>query len=204
MLQQWRRPMELIRHGQVVLVKGHSMDSFVVRRSIGVAAAAVVVVSVGVETSRSLTLFYSDGLNGWEHDTPTRCLVVPMFWQERHRVLSNLCCPPFLRLQSMKLLCHVNVRERVTEQLSESLERERETEDERASVNTSLSSSSPVRSFRQYPTKVRWIQPCSCSFCWTDYFSIVRASFDAFLLSSLCSVTKIRSYSANWSVSIVW
>ena len=40
------------------------MDSFVVRRSIGVAAAAVVVVSVGVETSRSLTLFYSDGLNG--------------------------------------------------------------------------------------------------------------------------------------------
>ena len=80
-------------------------------------------------------------------------------------MLSNLCCPPFLRLQSMKLLCHVNVRERVTEQLSESLERERETEDERASVNTSLSSSSPVRSFRQYPTKVRWIQPCSCSFC---------------------------------------
>ena len=55
--------MELIRHGQAVLVNGHSMDGFVLRQSIGV-AAAVVVVSVGVETNRSSTLFYNVGLKG--------------------------------------------------------------------------------------------------------------------------------------------
>ena len=42
------------------------MDGFVLRQSIGVAAAVVVVVvvSVGVETKRSSTLFYNVGLKG--------------------------------------------------------------------------------------------------------------------------------------------
>ena len=55
--------MELIRHEQVLLLKGPSMDGFVLRRSILVVAVVVVVVSVGVETSISLTLFYNVGLN---------------------------------------------------------------------------------------------------------------------------------------------
>ena len=174
MLQQWRKPMELIRHGQAVLVNGHSMDGFVLRQSIGV-AAAVVVVSVGVETNRSSTLFYNVGLKGWELGTPTRCLVVPLFCQERRRVFSNLCYPPFLRLRSMKLLCHVYIRERETEQVFGSLERDREQESYKCSVNGKITElwtlNTWVRTQKPITRYHEWLVPFLLLLPWFRHFN---------------------------------